>query len=69
MVLLVGLASIIMTNARRNQDPAVAQAQTAAASDAAAGPASDPLADAGVVPDMPASSKTPAPDAQTAGKR
>ena len=59
MLLLVGLANIIMDRARVNDD---ATAEAAAASSAAAGlapetapqsPASDPLADIGVVPDLP----------------
>jgi hypothetical protein len=52
MILLVGLANIIMTNARRHDAEVVAQAAPAAPG--ATAPASDPLADAGVVPDMPA---------------
>jgi len=61
MLLLVGLANIIMDRARVN-DAATADA-VAASSAAAAGlapetaaesPASDPLADIGVVPDLPA---------------
>lgn len=63
MLLLVGLANIIMDRARINDD---ATAEAAAASAAAAGvvgaapetapqsPTSDPLADIGVVPDLPA---------------
>jgi hypothetical protein len=44
MLLLVGLANIIMDNARRN-DAAVASAQATSA-----GTTSDPLADIGVIP-------------------
>ncbi len=67
MLLLVGLANIIMDRARINDD---ATAEAAAASAAAAGvsggvpetapqsPTSDPLADIGVVPDLPAESET-----------
>ncbi len=59
MLLLVGLANIIMDRARVNDD---ASAEAAASSAAAEGivlepapksPASDPLADIGVVPDLP----------------
>ncbi|HUQ13722.1 MAG TPA: hypothetical protein VM055_05540, partial [Novosphingobium sp.] len=69
MLLLVGLANIIMDRARVNDD---ATAEAAAASAAAAkvvpetapqGPASDPLADMGVVPDLPAADQSPAPAA------
>lgn len=45
MLLLVGLANIIMDNARRN-DAAVASAQASTS----AGTTSDPLADIGVIP-------------------
>lgn len=64
MLLLVGLANIIMDRARVNDD---ATAEAAASSAAAEGailqptpksPASDPLADIGVVPDLPAAPKT-----------
>lgn len=53
MVLLVALANIIMTNAEQNQATVVPEAvPTESAQQAAKG--SDPLAEAGVVPDMPA---------------
>jgi hypothetical protein len=68
MVLLVGLANIIMDRARVNDD---ATAEAAAASATVAkvspetapqNPASDPLADMGVVPDLPAAGEgSPAP--------
>ena len=58
MILLVGLANIIMTNARKNQAEVVPQAAATVAPASSAG--NDPLADAGVVPDMPASGKTTA---------
>jgi hypothetical protein len=69
MLLLVGLANIIMDNARLSEDaPAAATAasQTAATLDPSqsqAQKASDPLADIGVVPDLPAVSESPAPGA------
>ena len=63
MVLLVGLANIILTNAKENQARVVPEAAaTVAADEAAAG--SDPLAAAGVVPGEPeaeASNAAPAP--------
>jgi hypothetical protein len=62
MVLLVGLANIIMTNAQKNQAQVVAEAAPSAAAQSAEAPASDPLADAGVVPDLPAE-----PEAGTSG--
>lgn len=52
MVLLVGLASIIKTNAERTEAQVVTQVAPATAS-AAPTEASDPLADAGVVPGVP----------------
>lgn len=52
MVLLVGLANIIKTNAERTEAQVVAEAAPAAAN-ATPTEASDPLADAGVVPGMP----------------
>ena len=62
MLLLVGLANIIMDRARINDD-ATAQAAAAAAGGAAPetapqSPASDPLANIGVVPDLPAAPET-----------
>ena len=69
MLLLVGLANIIMDRARINDD-ATAEAASAAAAGIAGGsapeiapqsPASDPLANIGVVPDLPAASEA-APD-------
>lgn len=68
MLLLVGLANIIMDRALISDD---ATAESAAASataaklsteGSAASPANDPLADIGVVPDMPAA-ESPAPGA------
>lgn len=64
MLLLVGLANIIMDNARLSEDaPAAATAasQTAATLDpsqAQSQKASDPLAEIGVVPDLPAVSES-----------
>ncbi|HYD25842.1 MAG TPA: hypothetical protein VEB68_13705 [Croceibacterium sp.] len=54
MILLVGLANVIMTNAQQNQARVVPEAAPTVATEAAEGPPSDPLADAGVVPDLPA---------------
>lgn len=53
MVLLVGLANIIMTNAQQNDARVVPEAAPSVVGDDRDGSASDPLADAGVVPDMP----------------
>jgi hypothetical protein len=67
MLLLVGLANIIMDRARVSED-APAAASAAAANAAKVGPdaadpepANDPLADIGVVPDLPAGNDSPAP--------
>ena len=54
MVLLVVLANIIMTNAEQNQATVVPEAAPTVAAHKDDGSVRDPLADAGVVPDMPA---------------
>lgn len=54
MVLLVGLASIIITNAQQNQKQVVPEAAPTVAPQASTTPVSDPLADVGVLPDLPA---------------
>lgn len=51
MVLLVGLANIILTNAQENQARVVPEAAPTVAAEQEAAAGSDPLADAGVVPD------------------
>ena len=73
MLLLVGLANIIMDRALLGDD-ATAASSAAAASAAkvssegtTASPANDPLADIGVVPDMPAA-ESPAPAASAAAR-
>jgi hypothetical protein len=53
MVLLVSLANIIVTNAEQNETRVVPEAAATVAADDDNALASDPLADAGVVPDMP----------------
>jgi hypothetical protein len=58
MILLVSLASIIDKNARENEARVVPEAAPTVASEAKGAPASDPLADAGVVPDMPDASRS-----------
>jgi hypothetical protein len=58
MILLVSLASIIDKNARENEARVVPEAAPTAASGGNGSPASDPLADAGVVPDMPDAART-----------
>ena len=58
MVLMIGLASVIMERAQLTEAGAVPDAAaTVAAPDNA--PKNDPLAEAGVVPDMPAQGETP----------
>ena len=59
MVLLVGLAEIIITNAEWNQARVVPEAAPTVAAEATPPPASDPLAEAGVVPDMPVQDSGP----------
>jgi hypothetical protein len=53
MVLLVGLANIIKTNAAQNEARVVPEAAPTVAGAEARATDSDPLADAGLVPDMP----------------
>ena len=71
MLLLVGLANIIMDRALISDDATAASSAAAASAakvspeGAAASPANDPLADIGVVPDMPAA-ESPAPGASGA---
>lgn len=53
MVLLVALANIVITNAQRNEARVVPEAARTVAAEPDVEPASDPLADAGVVPELP----------------
>jgi hypothetical protein len=53
MVLLVSLANIVLNNAEKNEARVVPEAAPTVAADDGTEPVSDPLADAGVVPDMP----------------
>jgi len=57
MILLVSLANIILDQAREADQGAVGDGQ--ATGQDAGSPATDPLAEAGVVPDMPAASPSP----------
>ena len=66
MVLLVGLANIILTNAQQNQARVVPDAAPTVAAEEQAAPASDPLADAGVVPDTREDEASEARDAAPA---
>ena len=73
MLLLVGLANIIMDRALLGDDATAASSAAAASAakvtpeGAAASPANDPLADIGVVPDMPAA-QSPAAGASAAAR-
>ena len=73
MLLLVGLANIIMDRALLGDDATAASSAAAASAakvtpeGAAASPANDPLADIGVVPDMPAA-ESPAAGASAAAR-
>ena len=53
MILLVSLANIIKTNAAQNEARVVPEAAPTVAGDEPEATVRDPLADAGVVPDMP----------------
>ncbi|KRA84265.1 hypothetical protein [Altererythrobacter sp. Root672] len=66
MVLLVGLANILINNADRNQARVVPEAAPTTATQPKVEQASDPLAEAGVVPDMP-SVQEPVQKAQADG--
>jgi hypothetical protein len=54
MVLLVALANIIRNNADQNEATVVPEAATTVEPSAKGDTASDPLVDAGVIPEMPA---------------
>ncbi|WP_126172041.1 hypothetical protein [Altericroceibacterium xinjiangense] len=54
MILLVGLANVIMNRAQQSEAEAVAEPLPADMAAKAEDTASDPLADAGVVPEVPA---------------
>ena len=54
MILLVGLANIIMDSVKDTQASAVPEAAPTVVVSQAPAPVRDPLADAGVVPDLPA---------------
>jgi len=54
MILLVGLANIIMTTAQQNQASVPEELAATPTEDVPPPPPRDPLADAGVVPDLPA---------------
>ena len=63
MVLLVALANIILTNAEQNQATVVAEAVPTESAQQEPAQGTDPLAEAGVVPDMPAEETAAAPSA------
>lgn len=54
MVLLVGLASVIKANVQQNEATVVPEAASTVAAEKSSGPSSDPLADAGIVPELTA---------------
>ena len=54
MVLMIGLANVIMDRAQQTEADAVPQAAATVAAEPVAPPQNDPLAEAGVVPDLPA---------------
>lgn len=71
MLLLVGLANIIMDRALISDDATAASSAAAVAAakvspEGSASPANDPLADIGVVPDMPAAESPAARASATA---
>lgn len=54
MVLLVGLANVVLTNARQNEAQVVPEAAPTVAASPTPKPPSDPLAEAGIVPELSA---------------
>ncbi len=66
MILLVSLTNIILTNAQQNEARVVPEAAPTVAAEEEPAPVSDPLADAGVVPDMPDEAESQAGDAAPA---
>lgn len=65
VILLIGLANIIMNQAREAEAGVVPEAAPTTAPSESPTPASDPLADAGVAPDIPAEPQQPQPTATT----
>ena len=66
MVLLIALAQIIMNQAREAEAFVVPEAASTVAPSATPTPASDPLADAGVGPDLPAEPEAGSPPSSDA---
>ena len=60
VLLLVAVAGVVMNRARETEAAIVPEAAATIAAEPNAAPANDPLADAGVVPDLPAE-PTPTP--------
>ena len=58
MILLVSLANIVLNNARENEERVVPEAAPTVAADENEATVNDPLAAAGVVPDMPDEEET-----------
>ncbi len=54
IILIVGLANVIENRAKQSDEGAVPEAAATVGPQPTAAPANDPLADAGVVPDLPA---------------
>lgn len=54
MVLMIGLADVIMDRAQQTQATVVPEAASTVAAEQVTVPQNDPLAEAGVVPDLPA---------------
>ena len=70
IVLIVGLANVIEERAKQSDQAVVPEAASTVAPEPAKAAANDPLADAGVVPDLPAvPSATPTAPASSGGAR
>ena len=63
IILIVGLANVIEERAKQSDQAVVPEAAATVAPAETSAPANDPLADAGVVPDLPAA-PTPTPTAR-----
>ncbi|WP_374409181.1 hypothetical protein [Pelagerythrobacter sp.] len=66
ILLMIALANVIMDRANRTEAASLPEAAATVAPSPSATQQSDPLAEVGVVPDMPASSPTATPTAAPA---
>jgi hypothetical protein len=67
IVLMIGLANVVMERARQSDATSVPEASATVAADNVPAQNKDPLADAGVVPDLPQSTPSDAPTVNPEG--